>query len=271
MNARTVIASLVASLAGAFAVSPALAQQVEPQGAPPQAPAGEAMPSLPPPPPAPAALPPPIEQPVPAGPPRYDLIRVNAGFRIGYIPTSGFDQFATSDVLSQFSIDGTYPVFHRDRLVVGVGFGWDVGGREDRLRGVATSLTAHTLSVPVEARWYVRPWLCGFGKVAPGATAMLANVEEGSSPNRLTTTAWAFSANASVGASFLIAPRQHLDKRTPRFWITPEFGYSYTTEAALNLNPNRDAKDLLGSDENMRMASVALSGFFWRATVGTTF
>jgi hypothetical protein len=203
-------------------------------------------------------------------PPRFDLVRVNAGFKFGYIPTSGFDQFASSNVLSQFSIDGTYPVLHRGRVVVGVGLGWDVGGRTDKLRGFDTSLTAHRLAVPIEGRYHVTPWLYGFGKLSPGATAMLVKLSTGGSPS-LTDTAWAFSADASLGASFLMGPRQRLDKRAPRFWLTPELGYSYTTNASITVNPHRDSKDVLGNDENMRLQATALSGFFWRATIGTTF
>ena len=219
--------------------------------------------------PAPAAIPEPDRGAARA--PRYDFVRINAGLRVGYIPTSGFDAFAPSDVLTQFSVDATYPVLKDGRFVVGVGLGWDVGGRSDRTRGIVSSLTAHRLAVPVEGRWHFAPWFFGFGKISPGAAAMLATLKDPSSPTTLTTTSWAFAVDATVGASFLLGPRKDLDRRVPHFWVTPELGYSYTTDAPMNLSTGREDKDLLGADENVRLASVALSGFFWRATMGTTF
>ena len=36
-------------------------------------------------------------------------------------------------------------------------------------------------------------------------------------------------------------------------------------------NPGRADEDLLGSDEDVSLRSLALSGFFWRASVGMTF
>jgi hypothetical protein len=205
------------------------------------------------------------------GPPRYDLIRVNAGIKMGYVTNSAYDTFGKNDVLTQVSVDGTYPLLHTGRLVLGAGLGWDGGGRSGTLRGNATDLTIHRLSVPIEGRFHFAPSVYGFGKVAPGAAAVIASVTEGSSAKTLETTGWAFSADASVGASILMGPRQNLDKRTVRFWLTPEFGYSYTTNAPIRPNPGREDKDLLGSDENTSLRALALSGIFWRATIGATF
>lgn len=215
--------------------------------------------------------PPSSDRAAPAGPPRYDLVRVNAGVRIGYLPSRGFDTFASNDVLPQFSIDGTYPLFTRGKLVLGAGLGWDVGGRAGTVRGFDASLTTHRLYVPLEGRWHWSPGLSIFGKVAPGAVAAIASVQDPSSPNELSTTGWAFSADASVGASILLGPRQHPEKRTIRFWLTPEIGYAVTTNAPLRGDPGRDTEELLGSDESTNLRSLALSGLFWRASVGATF
>jgi hypothetical protein len=219
-------------------------------------------------PPAPSAR----DAPAAEDPPRYDLVRVNAGLRVGYVPNRAFDTFADSDVLSQFSLDGTYPLLTRGRLVLAAGLGWNVGSRSDGFRGHTSSLTAHHLYVPLEARYHVRPWIYGFAKLSPGAAAMIATAYDGTTPGEMSTTGWAFSADASAGASFLIGPRKQLDRRgRVRFWLTPEVGYNYTTNAPLAVNAGRDEKDVLGADEDTRLRSLALSGFFWRASVGATF
>jgi hypothetical protein len=270
MNRSKLVVATLGLLAILTSALPAAAQPADappeplPADAPPAAPAPAAATPVP----APAEIQP--DRAV-TQPPRYDVVRINAGLRVGYIPTSGFDAFADSDALTQFSVDATYPVLHQDRFVLGVGLGWDIGSRSDRVRGFDSSLTAHRLTVPIEGRWHFTPWLFGFGKLAPGAAAMLASLTDPSSPTTLKTTSWAFAADASVGASFLLGPRKDTGKRTPHFWVTPELGYSFTTDAPMNLSTGRADKDLLGSDENVRLASVALSGFFWRATIGTTF
>jgi hypothetical protein len=213
------------------------------------------------------------------GAPRYDLVRINMGLRVGhqpaaltgYAPSRGFDAFASNDVLAQFSIDSTIPIVTRGRLVLGAGLGWDVGGRSATVRGLDSSLTAHRLYVPIEGRYHLGAGLFVFGKVAPGAIAAIASVKDGSSPNELSGTGWAFSGDASIGGSILLGPRQHMDRRIVRFWLTPEIGYSYTTSAPIRLNPNRAESDVLGSDENTQLGRLALSGIFWRASVGTTF
>jgi hypothetical protein len=217
---------------------------------------------------SPAVMP---DRPAAEGPPRYDLVRVNVGFRVGYVPGRAFDTFASNDVLSQFSIDGTYPLLTRGKLVLGAGLGWDFGGRSDQLRGFTASLATHRLYVPIEGRWHFAPGFSAFGKVSPGAVAALTSVEDPSASNELSSTGWAFSADASIGASILMGPRKHMDKRAVRFWLTPEIGYAFTTRAPVHQNPGRDEKDLLGSDENTNLRSLALAGFFWRASVGTTF
>ena len=213
------------------------------------------------------------------GQPRYALVRINMGLRVGHqpaaltgdAPSRGFDTFASNDVLAQFSIDGTVPIVTRGRLVLGAGLGWDVGGRSATVRGLDSSLTAHRLYVPIEGRYHFWPGLFVFGKVSPGAAVALASVKDGSAPNELSGSAWAFSADASIGGSILLGPRQRMDKRTVRFWLTPEIGYAYTTNASIRLNPNRAESDVLGSDENTQLGKLALSGIFWRASVGTTF
>ena len=264
---RALLFSTVTVTAAAYAV-PALA---EPEPTPtPEAPmVVVANPQLPPPAPANEAIP---DRPTaPEGPPRYDTIHVNLGFRVGYVPSRAFDTFASNDVLAQSSIDGTYPLLTRGKLVLAAGLGWDFGSRSDDLRGMRASLATHRLYVPIEGRYYVSPGLAVFGKIAPGAVVALSSIQDASAPNELSGTGWAFSTDVSAGASILMGPRQRIDQRQPRFWITPEIGYALTTRASVRTNPGRNSEELLGSDEDTNLRALSLNGFFWRATVGMTF
>lgn len=263
--------SMISSLVVMLAAPLAFAQPQEPL--PPVEPPPSAAPLAPPAPPEPAPqATKPAEQPLPTpeGPPRYDLVRIDVGGRVGYVKDSAYDAFATNDTLAQFSIDGTYPVYAKGKLVLGAGLGWDYGGRSDGLRGFSSSMKAHRFSVPLEARWHAVPGLFAFGRLAPGAALVVASVDNGGA--EVSGSSWAFSTDASVGASILLGPRSHWDQRkSPRFWLTPEVGYGFTTNASLALGRGREAKDLLGSDEDVRLRSLSLSGVFWRLAVTTTF
>jgi hypothetical protein len=239
--------------------STAHAQDQEPE----QKPVPEAEP---PPPPAPRTV---LAEALEPSEPRFDVIRLNAGLKMGYITTDGFDAFSKNNALPQFSIDGTLPVLTRDKLVLGVGLGWDMGARSAAVRGLHSELTTHRMTVPIEVRWNYVPGLYTFVKVAPGAAAMVASVSDGS--RKLGSTGWAFAADASVGASILLGSRKKLDQRGVHFWITPEGGYGLTTAARLRANPGRPDDQVLGSDEDTSLRSLALSGAFWRITASATY
>jgi len=210
-------------------------------------------------------------QPRVEGPPRYDFIRVNGGFKMGYVGDRAFDAFSSTDVLPQLSLDGTYTLVTIGRLALAAGAGWDVGGSHAKLRGNDAYLTTHRLYVPVEARVHFRSFYL-FGKVAPGAAAMAGWIKDASAPSgEVSRTGWAFSTDASAGASFLLGPRSDLDKRGVRIWATPEMGYAFTGGAPMRLDPGRDTEDQLGADQGTRVGSLALSGLFWRASIGFSY
>jgi hypothetical protein len=207
----------------------------------------------------------------PPGPPRYDYWRIGLGARLGYVTSGGYDQFASNDVLSQFSIEGTKTFLKSGRFSLATGVAWDVGGRASGMRGIDTSLTTHRFTVPLEGRVHIAPWLYGFVRVAPGAAVLQAKIDDPSSQSRLADSAWVFAGDASMGASVLLGPRNDYDKRAVRFWLTPEVGWSVTTQASFAPNPGRDDKDVLGTDASMRIQPLALSGAFWRMSAAVTF
>ena len=218
---------------------------------------------------APADAPPPP----PAATLRTDLWKISTGPRISYVPSAGFDSFSSNDVLAQWSLEGEYPVLHRGRFALGVGLGYAGGARSGELRGNKTALGVHSLQVPIEGRYHVGRWAYAFARVAPGATALVASVEEGSSPSSMEDTTWAFAADLSAGAAILLGPRgeDQAAKRTIRFWAVPELGYTFATTARFDLRPDRDAKDALGTDEHTALPGLNLSAFYWRLSLATTF
>lgn len=239
-------------------------------------PATEEGPSpAPPPPVAVAPRPAPVTLEAPRGtdaarPPRLEYFRVGLGPRVMYVRSGGFDLFAADDVLASFAIDATTTAFRRGDLTLAVGAAWDAGGRSNGLRGFDSKLNAHRFTMPIEGRWHYQPWLYGFAKLAPGAAYVRARFDDKANV-AIQDSAWAFAADVSVGASLLVVPHGSTERRTPRFWVTPELGYSFATRVSLVPQPGRDEKDVLGSDAAASLGSLSLWGFFWRATAAVTF
>ncbi|MEA2746921.1 MAG: hypothetical protein QOI41_1064 [Myxococcales bacterium] len=222
---------------------------------------------------APALAPAPAESPTARAPsrPRYDYLRVSLGARVGYIASPAFDTFADDDVLAQVSLDASYAFLTRGKLAVSAGAAWDVGSRVAGARGLTTKLTMHRLTVPIEARWYFAPWFDVFAKVAPGAGALYARVEDPSSPRTLEHAPWVLAADLSAGASFRLVGSNDHATRAARLWITHEVGYGLTSSADLRVRPNRNEADVLGSDQATRLGSLAVNGVFWRTGLAMTF
>jgi hypothetical protein len=256
-------------LAFVLVAVPSLAHaQSEPE--PPPLPAGEPVTVVSTPASAPAAA----ES--PPGPkefvaPHYDYLRIGAGFRIGYINDPAFDTFASSDVLAQFSLEATYAFYTKGKLAIAAGGAYDVGSRSSGARGISTSLTVHRLSVPIEARYYFAPWLNAFARVAPGAAAFNARIDDPSSPSRLQDAPWVYSADFSGGASIRLAGKNDHASRTARLWLTSEVGYGITSSHAPGVRPDRNQDDVLGSDEATKLGSLAANGAFWRMGVAVSF
>lgn len=249
----------------------------------------------PPPPPAPAQTPVVVERPVvvapaaeitvaeprpaaerPApearsGPERHDLVSVRLGARVGYVGDPTFDRFADSDVLTQFSLEATYGILSAGKVSLAVGAAWDTGGRSDGLRGLPSKLAVTRLTVPLEGRYHLFEGVYAFGRVAPGAANFAAKVEDPSSPAPLEQAPWVFATDLSVGASVLVGPRSSLDRRLPRVWVTPEFGYGWTSAATLALRGDRNEQDVLGTDVSTSVGSFAARGVFWRLGASISF
>jgi len=210
-------------------------------------------------------------EPRPVGPPRYDYFRFGTGLRVGYIGDRGFDAFADDDTLAQVAVDASYAFITRGKLAISAGAAWDVGSRSSDLRGLGTKLTVHRLTVPIEARYYLAPWVNVFAKVAPGTALFNARITEPSSPRSIEDSSWVFAADLSAGASFRIIGSSDHASRSARLWITHELGYGITSSKDLRPSPNRNEEDILGADQQSRLGAFAANGVFWRTGLAVTF
>ncbi len=204
--------------------------------------------------------------------PRFDSLRVGAGVRLNRVDSAGFDAFADNDWLAQLSLDATYAFYTPGRLAVASGIAWDFGERSSNARGQSTRLAVHRLSIPIEARWYFAPWLHVSGKVAPGAVAYKVRVDDASSTQPLTRAPWGLAVDISVGAGVrLLGGGKDYDPRRGRIWLTTELGYGATSSADPSPAPNRDASDVLGSDEPTQLRRLSVGGAFLRTGLALSF
>jgi len=153
------------------------------------------------------------------------------GPRIGFIANEGLDPFSTTDAFSQVAISGGRTLLSDGDLSLAAVLEWDYGVRSARARGLPTELGVHRVSLGAEGRYHLFRRFYGYVRVAPGALHTWATL------NQLETTAWAFSADASLGAAFEMFGAKSGETDKPRGWVSVGGGYGFATDADLTLSP----------------------------------
>lgn len=190
----------------------------------------------------------------------------DVGYRGSFVSDPGMNAFSTKDYLAQFSLGASRKVLERGRLSFAPGLLWDYGGSTATARGAHTSLSVHRLSIPLEARYRIAPWLFGFVRAAPGLTSLATRVNDDSGPAPLAKSEWVPSLDLSAGAAWRFA---RVNDRVG-FWVTGEGGYGWAKSMALNLSP-----DLAGDDPrrvaHTDLGRLALRGGFMRFGAALSF
>lgn len=204
---------------------------------------------------------------------RTSFLRIGAGVRIGYLGSAGYDPFSTNDVLPQLSLEATHTLATAGRVSFAAGVAWDWGGSSARARGVPSSVFVHRIAVPLEARYHAFTGFYGFARVAPGLLThsfALEGGSEGTARDDLGGGGAGFGADLAVGASLLAVPRNKPEKRTVRFWITPELGYALATKRSVRLTP--DAPDeRIGEFAAVALPTFATTGPYFRISLAMTY
>jgi hypothetical protein len=193
------------------------------------------------------------------------------GFRVGKVSSSGFDPFADSDELLQFSAGLGRTVMTSGNLSLAGLFLYDVGGRSNEARGANTDLTVHRLTLGAEGRYHFLRQLFVFGRVAPGAIHSIAKIEDVStSVSDLATRDWVFATDLSAGATFdLTGFAKYSRKRKVAAWISFEGGYGFAGESDLSMTA--DGGDGPVRAEPLDLGPLALAGPFMRGTFVLTY
>lgn len=188
------------------------------------------------------------------------------GYRGSFVSDPGMNAFSTKDYLAQFSLGASRRMLERGRFAFAPGLIWDYGGSSATARGAATSLAVHRLSIPLEARFRVTPWLFAFVRTAPGLASVSARVEDASAPAPLVKSDWVPTMDLSAGASWRFA---RVNDRVG-FWLTGEGGYGWSKSMALNMTPDLASDDPRRTSET-DLGRLALRGGFMRFGAALSF
>jgi len=193
------------------------------------------------------------------------------GFRVGKISSSGFDPFADSDELAQFSAGVGRTVMTSGSFSLAGLFLYDIGGRSSEARGANTDLTVHRLTLGAEPRYHFLRQLFVFGRVAPGAIHSIAKIEDLSTGvSNQATRDWVFATDLSAGATLdLSGFSKYSRKRKVAAWISFEGGYGFAGETELSMTA--DGSDGPVRAEPLDLGELALAGPFMRGTFVLTY
>jgi hypothetical protein len=197
----------------------------------------------------------------------YEFWQAEVAYRAGFITDPGLNPFSSRDDFDQFTLHASRTIYSSARFSFAPGIVWDVGTSESTARGADTGLTVHRLTVPFEGRYHLASFLYLYGRVAPGAAAMSARVNDVSAPGTLTKSAWLPAIDLSAGGAlrFATAGRERFG-----FWLTGEGGYSWTRSTDLLLSPDLKDDDPRRTDA-IDLGHLALKGAFMRVGAAVTF
>ena len=196
-------------------------------------------------------------------------IEASLGARVSGVPDAGFDPFADSDVLPQVSLGlgGTLLAEGRFSLAA-YGF-WDYGSRSSQVRGEATELNVHRLSIGPEARYHLLPRLYLFAHVLPAFAHSQATLDDGVAEVTREARHWSYGVDAAGGAAFEMYGHRGPRIR-PALWLIAEGGYGYLGSTHLLLK----AKDGSGAPERaapVDLGELSLKGPYARLSVAFGF
>lgn len=202
---------------------------------------------------------------------RVKFWAIDTGVRNTFVKDAAYDPYSKNDAMTQWSVGMSRTTIVRGAFSFAPGFRWDVGSSSATARGAETNILAHRLTVPLEARYHEATWLYFFGRAAPGAVYQRSKVNDPSLGEAMIDTGWVPAADFSLGASLMFANfSDDPTSRAPRFWITPEAGYSWAGRANAALSPKTEADDPRAFG-TLSMTGVTLRGAFFRINVTSTF
>jgi len=203
------------------------------------------------------------------------------GARSMLVSDSGFDPFADSNELTQFSLGVGRSFYAREILSLAAIAFWDVGSRTSSARGEPTRLLVHRLALGPELRLHPLTDLYGFLRFAPALIHSEARLEESTTGSTYYARSddldlnflgsWSVGFDATVGAAYELIGTSGRHAGALRCWIMAEGGYAWGTSGDLELSPEADDTSAPERAAALELGTLALRGPMARAVVGVSF
>ena len=168
-------------------------------------------------------------------------LTVDGGFRMTIVDDSGFDPYATNDVLPSLSVAAGLLPFDSGKMSFGFGAEYTIGGHSAVARGANASLTIHHVSLGFVGRYAVSERLAFGARVAPGLDYLLASLDDASSDRVLGADAFTWVVDATAGLTLTMA-RPDADGAMGLYFVA-DAGYIFAGKADMVFSPETDSEE----------------------------
>jgi hypothetical protein len=206
----------------------------------------------------------------PAVPPPKAFFQAQVALRAAYVSDPAFGIFSDDKSLRQLGLAFSRTVLVEKDFSFAPGLSWEYGERNSTVRGDASDLKVHRLSLRIDGRYHVLPWMYAFARLAPGAIHQSMQVDDVMAAAPLRQSSFGPSVDLSAGAAFLIGPHGARPEKHVRFWAEIDGGYGWAARKDIVLSPEL-ASDDVRRVGTLALGDMALRGAFVRVAGTLTF
>lgn len=194
--------------------------------------------------------------------------QASLGVRVSKVSDEGYDPFASSDELTQFSLGLGGTLLRAQRFSLAVTGFWDYGAKGSTARGSKTELDVHRLTIGPEARYHLLPPLYFFVHALPAFSHTSASLEDGVAGVTRYARHWSYGVDTAAGAAFEAYAAQTGAVR-PRIWVIAEGGYGYLGSTSLKMQP--ESGEGPQRPAPVDLGTLSLSGPYLRVSAAVGF
>jgi hypothetical protein len=203
------------------------------------------------------------------------------GARTMILANDGYDLFSSNDAFPAFTLGIGRSVYAEGQFTFAVMAFWDAGGRSSDLRGEATEMFVHRLSLGPELRFHPLQDGYLFGRVSPALLNTIATLDESSTGAEHVAksddvdlgflSSWDFGVDVTIGLAYELFGSAGRRSGPMRFWLYGEGGYSWASSTPLVWQPEAGDSAAPQRVAVLDQGELAVRGGFFRVAVATTF
>ena len=190
------------------------------------------------------------------------------GARVLTVTDSSLDWFSENRTLPIFTLGFGRAFALRDNWSIAASANWDFTAISSELRGSATNLTMHRLTLAPELRHHLLRRLYAFARLGAGVSLLDTSVHDDVLGNDREHDAALFTLDASIGAAFQFFGARAGKARGARGWLQIEAGYLFTSASHLRLQNSQQSP---ARSSTLDLGRLALGGPGLRAVAAVSF